>query len=130
MLKEEQPFIFSVYLMNHVVPTAVRIMELKELNWLCKHIKNVRRSQPCISMNFCTKFSKGQVLPCEIVKKLVFQNTSMSHPLYAEYFIVWTKEIEVCIATSLFVINQFCLPSLISEKRKCVGNMIAIGYEE
>ena len=38
------------------------IMELKELNWLCKHMKNVRSSQPCISMNF---FSKEQVLSCE-----------------------------------------------------------------
>ena len=28
------------------------IMELKELNWLCKHMKNVRSSQPCMSMNF------------------------------------------------------------------------------
>ena len=41
------------------------IMELKELNWMCKHIKNVTSSQPCISMNFCTEFSKGQVFPCE-----------------------------------------------------------------
>ena len=40
-------------------------MELKELNGFCKHTKNVRNSQPCISMNFCTKFSKAQVLPCE-----------------------------------------------------------------
>ena len=38
------------------------IMELKELNWLCKHMKNVRSSQPFISMNF---FSKAQVLPYE-----------------------------------------------------------------
>ena len=29
------------------------IMELKELNWLCKHMKNVRSRQPCILMNFC-----------------------------------------------------------------------------
>ena len=42
-----------------------RIMELKELNSLCKHMKNVRCSQPCISMNFCTEFSKAQVLQCE-----------------------------------------------------------------
>ena len=61
--------------MNHVIPTSVRITELKELNRLCKHIKNVRRSQPCILMNFCTKCSKAQVLPCDIVKKRVFQNT-------------------------------------------------------
>ena len=30
-------------------------------NWLCKHMKKVRSSQPCISINFC----KVQVLPCE-----------------------------------------------------------------
>ena len=33
-------------------------MELKELNWLYNHMKNVKGSEPCISMNFCTKFSK------------------------------------------------------------------------
>ena len=38
------------------------IKELKELNCLCKRMKNVRSSQPCISMNF---FSEVQVLPCE-----------------------------------------------------------------
>ena len=27
------------------------IMELKELNLLCSHMKNVRSSQPCISIN-------------------------------------------------------------------------------
>ena len=27
-------------------------MELKELNWLCKRMKTVRSSQPCISINF------------------------------------------------------------------------------
>ena len=31
-------------------------------------MKKVRSSQPCISMNFCTEFSKAQVFPCEIVK--------------------------------------------------------------
>ena len=28
-------------------------------------MKNVRSSQSCISMNFCTEFSKAQVFPCE-----------------------------------------------------------------
>ena len=28
-------------------------------------MKNVRSSQTCISMNFCSEFSKAQVLPCE-----------------------------------------------------------------
>ena len=36
-------------------------MELEELR-LCKHMKNVRSSQPCTLMNFCTEFSKAQVL--------------------------------------------------------------------
>ena len=38
------------------------IMELKELNWLSKHMKNVRNSQPCIFKNF---FIKAKVLVCE-----------------------------------------------------------------
>ena len=41
------------------------IMELKELNCWCKHMKNVRSSQPFISTNFCTEFSKAQVFPCD-----------------------------------------------------------------
>ena len=32
-------------------------------------MKNVRSSQPCISINFCTEFSKAQNFPC-IVKWL------------------------------------------------------------
>ena len=27
-------------------------------------MKKVRRSRPCISMNFCTEFSKAQVFSC------------------------------------------------------------------
>ena len=26
---------------------------------------NVRKSQPCVSMNFCTEYSKAQIFPCE-----------------------------------------------------------------
>ena len=44
------------------------IMELKKLNWQCKHMKNVRSHQPCISKNFSTEFSKAQVLLCEYRK--------------------------------------------------------------
>ena len=33
-------------------------MELKEPD--CVNMKNVRSSQPCISMNFCTEFSKAR----------------------------------------------------------------------
>ena len=38
---------------------------IKELIWLCKHMKNVRSSQACLSMIFCTEFGKAQVLSCE-----------------------------------------------------------------
>ena len=38
-------------------------MKLKQLNWLGKPMKNVRSSQPCTE--FCTDFTKAQVLPCE-----------------------------------------------------------------
>ena len=31
------------------------IMELKKLNLLCKHVKNIKSSEPCISMNFFSK---------------------------------------------------------------------------
>ena len=45
------------------------------VNWLCKHMKNIRSSQPCISMNFCNEFSKGQVFyPVSIVNKLTELN--------------------------------------------------------
>ena len=35
------------------------IIELKELNWLRRHMKNNRSSQLCISMNFCTESSSS-----------------------------------------------------------------------
>ena len=38
------------------------IIELKELHWLCKHIKNVRSSQSCVSINFCTESSSSMWL--------------------------------------------------------------------
>ena len=37
------------------------IKELKELNWLCKYMENVRSSQLCFSINFCTEFRKAQI---------------------------------------------------------------------
>ena len=48
------------------------IIELNELNWLCKHMKNVRSNQPYISTNFCTEFSKAQDFPCVHCEDKVF----------------------------------------------------------
>ena len=41
---------------------------IKKLNWLCKHMKNVRRSQPCISMIF---FSKHKFFHVSIVNRQI-----------------------------------------------------------
>ena len=38
------------------------IIELEEVNSLCKHMKNVRSSQPSTSMTF---FRTAEVLPCD-----------------------------------------------------------------
>ena len=38
-------------------------------------MKNVRSSQPCISMNFCIEFSKAQVLPREYRNVNTFDTT-------------------------------------------------------
>ena len=46
------------------------------VNWLCKHTKNVRSSQPCFSINFCTEFSKAQVFPLSIVKQIFGSSAS------------------------------------------------------
>ena len=55
--------------MNHFFRICT-IMELKELNWFCKHVRNVKSSQPYISMNFCTEFSKHKFFHVSIVKLL------------------------------------------------------------
>ena len=43
-------------------------MELKELNWLRKHLKNVRSSQPYISMNLVLNSAKHNFFHVSIVK--------------------------------------------------------------
>ena len=49
---KKQQFIFTVYLMKSRFSDICTIKELKEFNWLCKQMKNVRSRQPCISMIF------------------------------------------------------------------------------
>ena len=75
------------------------IIELKELNWSCKHMKKFRSSQPCISINFCTGSSSPKwvslnslakhdpiysyrLLPEQLIKS-VLQNSENS---YSENF--------------------------------------------
>ena len=51
--------------MNHIFQTSVLIMEYIELNWLCKHIKKIRSSQPA---TLVLNWVKHQSFPVSIVK--------------------------------------------------------------
>ena len=51
-------------------------------------MKNVRSSQPRISMNFCTEFSKAQVFPCVYRQKKFTQN--LENSVLLTYFF-WRK---------------------------------------
>ena len=46
------------------------ILELKELNWLCKHMENVRTDQPCIWMIFVLNSVKHKFFHVSIVTKI------------------------------------------------------------
>ena len=45
-------------------------------------MKDVRSSQLCISINFCTEFSKAQVFPVSIVKLKIKFKTIIKNPSY------------------------------------------------
>ena len=77
--------------MNHVFDEDVRddngrdtIMELKELIWLCKHMKNVRSSQPCTLMNFGTQF-----LYVGIVNRYLVKNNYLTSLTLENIRLVW-----------------------------------------
>ena len=52
--------------MNHIFQTSVLIMECIELNWLSKHKKKIRSSQPAIPV---LNWIKHQSFPVSIVKR-------------------------------------------------------------
>ena len=60
------------------------IMELKELNWLCKHMKIVRSNQPCISMKFYTELM-CKFLHVNIVNTVVSLSGAAIWKKYLEY---------------------------------------------
>ena len=49
------------------------IMELKELNWLCKHTENVKSSQPCIQWILVLNQVKHKFFHVSIVNRLCKQ---------------------------------------------------------
>ena len=59
MLLKEATIHFYCLLDESCFSDNCTIKELKELNWLWRHMKNVRSSQPCISMNVCTESSSS-----------------------------------------------------------------------
>ena len=59
---------------------------------MCKHTKNVRSSQPCISMNFLYWISKAHVFPC------VYRYTVCFPVKYFSYFRKY--------------FTYFCMPSI------------------
>ena len=60
---KEQPFIFCLFdkpPFSNICSFWNGTMKSVELNWLCKHMKNVRSSQASISINSFTELSKMQ----------------------------------------------------------------------
>ena len=57
--------------MNHIFQTSVLMMECIELNWLCKHMKKIRSSQPAIPV---LNGVKHQFFPGSIVNNQNVRN--------------------------------------------------------
>ena len=72
------------------------IIELKEINWLCKHMENVIGSQPCISMNFCTESSYSTWVSL-IVKKFEKVNSSFFVGVYTNTSTAKAASIHLCL---------------------------------
>ena len=82
--------------MNHSFQKSVLIMECIELNWLCKHFKKIKSSQPAIPV---LNWVKHQSFPVSIVKLISLIN------LFNEffYFILFFLPL---------LVNLFCCPFL------------------
>ena len=75
-------------------------------------MKNVRSSQPCISMSFCTEFSKAQVFPCQYpcqqltgLKWCIFKETFRHNP-WPKFLI--KKEEDVAHVVYILYSHQYC----------------------
>ena len=87
---KKQPFIFTVYLMNHVFQTFLRwprtIIELKELNWLyCVNIwKTSEAANLAFQWIFVLNSIKHKFFHVSIVKLFWFQSWDFKHN-YAKF---------------------------------------------
>ena len=59
---------FCCLLMNQIFQSSVPLYVCIELNWLCKHLENIRSSQPAIPF---TELSETQLCPVSIVRKII-----------------------------------------------------------
>ena len=84
---------FTVYLSNHIFQTSVLIMECIELNWLCKHIKKIKSSQPAIPV---LNWVKHHPFPVSIVKEILqqsFFSCEYCEKTYVEEYLQMTASI-------------------------------------
>ena len=79
--------LFDESLFQTSVPLNV-IIECIKLNWLCKHTKKIRSSQPVNPCTVLSKFLVKQFFPVSIVKRV-----TMNVQLYqnGNFFISWFK---------------------------------------
>ena len=83
--------------------TSALIMEYTEHNWLCKHMKKIRSSQPVIPV---LNWVKHQSFPVSIVKSLKSKKKQLALTLFYVSLEIWlgnSKKL-ICIDQSRFYI--------------------------
>ena len=70
LLKEATIHFYCLFDESHYSDISTMI-ELNEINWLSKHMKNVRSSQPCISMNLVLNSAKNKFFHVSIVELFI-----------------------------------------------------------
>ena len=105
MLKGATIHFYCLYLMNH---TSVLIIECLELNWLCKHIKRIRSSQPAIPV---LNWVKHESFPESIVKGYLRYKTTLCHKAVRDVqlmnFFIWKKK-KKCLVLEISRFLYFC----------------------
>ena len=79
--------------MNHIFQTSVLVMECIEHNWLCKHIKKIKSSQPAIPV---LNWVKHHPFPVSIVKEILqqsFFSCEYCEKTYVEEYLQMTASI-------------------------------------
>ena len=75
---------------------------------MCKHIKNVRRSQPCLSMNFCTESSSSM---WESLNKNSIGYSTKRYKWFSKQLTIWKNDMFLC-SEHLNVFNTLILKQI------------------